>query len=171
MPITPNFSTTQLYTDITVLTITDTSSGSDVGLTGRFVYLRKYDGTYLVPSGTTTSYVFWPIGSVSFDIDCLDKDYVLDITVIWLSGSTQSYTKVILSPFTAYSELFLRSLTQAQASNPALIGNKNFWGSKCKLRTLIDDVAQAVDTLNDQTAASFALVEAKKLTDNPQLFY
>lgn len=174
MPLTVNFSSSQDAGNITVATFTDTSTGTDLTITGRLIYLRKYDGTYLVPQGTTTDYVVWPYVSGAgdtIDIDCLDKDYCLDVTVVWVSGSTLTYTKTILTLFTAYSELFLRQLTQALAANRTLITNKNYWQNKIKLRTLIDDASQAVSLINDQTIATFCLDEAKKLTDNIAIFF
>lgn len=172
MPLTPNFSCSQDAGDIETLTITDTSTGSDAGLTLRLVFFRKYDGTYLVPEGTTTDYVVWPIGQSSLDIeDMLDKDYCLDITVNWYTGSSATYTKTILTLFTAYGELFLRQLTQAVAADRQLITRQNYWVNKLKLRTLIDDATQAVELLNDQTIATFCLNEAKVLTDNPSTFF
>lgn len=174
MPVTTNFSSSQNYGDITTLTLTDTSTGSGSNITGRLVFIQKYGGSYLVPTGTTTDYVFWPYVSGTgdtIDIDVLDKDYALSISVRFYSGSSIYQTKTRLCLFTAYSELFLRQLTQAQVANPNLLNNVNFWGNKCKLRTLVDDATQAVSVLNDQTAATYALNEAKKLTDNISTFY
>lgn len=165
-----SFSASQDVGNITVATFTDTSTGL-VSVTGRLIYLRKYDGTYLVPDGTTTDYVFWPAADTSIDIDVLDKDYCLDVTVYWYSGSTAAYSDTSLVLFTAYSELCLRQLTQAVAANRTLVTNKNYWNNKVKLRTLIDDASQAVSLVNDQTIATFCLDEAKKLTDNIQIFF
>lgn len=165
-----SFSSSQDVGDITVATFTDTSTGL-VGVTGRLIYLRKYDGTYLVPTGTTTDYVFWGIGSTTIDIDVLDKDYCLDVTVAFYSGSSIAYTKTTLVLFTGYSELFLRNLTMALAANKTLLTRQNYWENKIKLRTLVDDAEQAVSLINDQTIATFCLDEAKKLTDNIQVFF
>lgn len=165
-----SFTSSQDAGNITVATFTDNSTGL-VGVTGRLIYLRKYDGTYLVPTGTTTDYVFWAAASSSINIDVLDKDYCLDVTVVWYSGSTVAGTVTNLVLFTAYSELFLRQLTQAVAANRTLITRKNYWENKIKLRTLVDDAEQAVSLINDQTIATFCLDEAKKLTDNLPIFF
>ncbi len=168
-----SFSAQQDAGNITVATFADTSTGL-VGVTGRIIYLRKYDATYLVPSGTTTDYVLWPVVSGVGDvinIDCLDKDYCLDVTVVFLVGSTATYTAVSLVLFTAYGEVFLRLLTQALAANRELLTNNNYWLNKIKLRTLLDDAAQAVSLINDQTIATLCLNESKKLTDNPSQFW
>jgi hypothetical protein len=172
MPIVPNFSTSQAAGNLGAMTITDTSTGSDGTLTGRIIRLREYDGTYLVPTGYTVNFISWPIGSSSLTVeDLLDKDYCLDITVTFYAGSTAAYTKTILTLFTGYSDVFLRQLTQNAGANRGLIAKKNFYNSKNELRTLIDDAAQAVELLNDQTIAQFCLDDAKKLTDNISTFF
>lgn len=165
-----SFSASQDAGNITVATFTDTSTGIGTP-TGRLIYLRKYDGTYLVPDGTDTDYVFWDANESTIDIDVLDKDYCLDVTVVWYSGSSQIADTGSLVLFTAYSELFLRNLVMALAANKTLITRNNFWLNSIKLRTLIDNAAQAVTLINDQTIATFCLDEAKKLTDNVQMFY
>lgn len=174
MALTPNFSSSQSASDLSVLTLTDTSTGSYSGITGRIVKFRKYDGDYLVPDGVTDDFVEWPVVSGigdTLEVDMLDKDYALDITVYYYAGSTQSTTKTILTLFTGYSDYFLRQLTQALAGNRVQSKAQNFWVNKNKLRVLIDDATQAVSLLNDQTIATFCLDEAKILTDNIQTFF
>jgi hypothetical protein len=165
-----SFTTSQDAGNITVATFTNTSTGI-AGVTGILLYLRKYDGTYLVPDGTTTDYIFWPAADASIDVDVLDKDYCLDVTMILYSGSSVAGTVTSLVLFTGYSELFLRNLTYALAGNRNLLTNQNYWFNKCKLRTLVDDATQAVSLINDQSIATFCLDEAKKLTDNIQVFF
>lgn len=173
MAFVPNFTSSQAAGDLSTGTLTDTSTGY-VGITGRLVRFRKYDGTYLVPSGVSVNYISWPYVSGTGDtlnFDMLDKDYVLDITVSYYAGSTVSTTKTILTLFTGYSDLFLRQLTQALAANNIAITAKNFWLHKNKLRVLLDDASQAVSLLNDQTVGQFCLDDAKKLTDNISNFF
>lgn len=175
MAFVPNFTSSQASGNKTVATFTDTSTGYlGSGITGRIIYLRKYTGDYLVPSGVTVTYTLWPYVAGTGDtvsIDCLDKDYCLDVTVQYLSGSTISTSKTILTLFTGYGQLFLRQLTQAFSANRATINTKNFWPQKNKLRCLLDDASQAVSLLNDQTIAQFCLDEEIKLVNNPQIFW
>lgn len=172
MAFDPNFTVTQNYGSIADFTIIDTSTGTDLTITDRRIYLRKSNATYLTPAGSTTNYITWLISGNQLVItDILDIDYALDITVEYYAGATIIYTKTILTLFTAYSELFLRILTQAQAGNNKLLDNDNFWYKKIKLRTLVDDATQAVALINDQTIATYCLNEAKDITDNIELFY
>jgi len=170
--LTPNFSTSQPSGDLSSFIITDTSTSPDGSVTGRLITLRKYNGDYLTPDNYTTTYIFWPIDSNSLTVtDILDKDYAVEITVNWYVGSTSQYTKVILTGFTGYGDLFLRQLTQALAANRTTISARNFWENKNKLRVLLDDAAQAISLLNDQTIAQFCLDKSKELTDNPSNFF
>lgn len=174
MAYTVNFTYSQAYGNITLATLTDTSTGTNPGISGRLVYLRKADGTYLTPVNSTTNYIFWPFISGAGDtinINVLYKDYALDVTVVWYTGSTQYDTLTSLCLFRAYSEKFLRQLTFAQSGRPNLLNNNNYWTQKQKLRTLIDDAIQGVAEINDQTIAQYALNAAKEMTDNPSTFY
>lgn len=170
--MTPNFSSSQSAGDLSIATYEDTSTSFSG--TGRLLYSRKYDGEYLVPSGVTTDYVPWSVVAGTGDeleVDYLDKDYALDVTCVWYLGSSPLTSKTILTLFTGYGDLFLRQLTQALAANRITITAKNFYYNKMKLRVLLDDAAQAVSLLNDQTIAQFCLDESKKMTDNLSLFF
>lgn len=170
--MTPNFSTTQPSGALTSFVITDTSASPDLTVTGRLITIRKIDGSYLVPSGSAVTYIFWAAANSSMTVsNILDKDYCVEITVTWYIGSTVGYTKTIITLFIGYTDLFLRQLTQALSVNKMIISQYNFWLNKNKLRVLLDDAEQAVLELNDQTIAQFCLDEAKKLTDNINTFF
>lgn len=161
----------QNYGNIDACVLTDTSTSLS-GITVRLVYFQKVDGSYLKPTGQTTDYTVWSMASNTLTInDLLDKDYALLVVVKWYTGSSVTSTSSTLTPFTAYTELFLRQLSQYQAANNNLLSNRNFWYNKAKLRTLVNDVAQAVSYLNDQTVAQAAVDDCKEMTDNPTTFY
>jgi len=171
MAFVPLFTTSQPAGTLTSCTITDTSTG-DPGITTKIIRFRKYDGTYLVPTGYTADYVNWPVGTNPLTItNLLDIDYCLDIVVYYYIGSTLNTTKTILTLFTGYSDLFLRQLTQATAANKITLTAQNFWVNKNRLRVRLDDAAQAVSLLNDQTIAQLCLDDAKTLTDNLPTFF
>ena len=54
MPLVPNFTASQFSGTPSIITLTDTSTGSDVTIAKRRVYLLQSNGTFLVPTGTTT---------------------------------------------------------------------------------------------------------------------
>ena len=157
MPLTPNFSTSQAVGEPSVITVTDTSTGSDAAIASRRVYLVDYEGNYVVASGTTTAYTPWPLAQTSIDIDCLTEDMALSVVVTWNdAGGVQLYTKTVLTGFTLYNETFYYSLTQGQAavSNPSYILQDNgYFDNKSRLRTLIDSGDQAIALGGDITSA------------------
>lgn len=170
---TPNFSISQSASTPSIFTLTDTSAGSDGAITQRRIYIYQSDGTTLVPTGTMTTYVNFPlISGNSIDINVLNIDYALNIIVQWLDVSnTVLYSKQGLYLFTYYSELFYYGLTQFQTSQPNLIDNPNYYGEKMKLRVSLDEAASSVSVGNDITSAEAALTRAQYLINNTILFY
>lgn len=72
-----------------IINFVDESTG--VTVTGRKIYLLLDNGDYLVPVGTTTSYIDWPTSSPSpFQVDVLDKDYSINISVLFEGTSNTS---------------------------------------------------------------------------------
>lgn len=172
MPLSPNFSTSQVLGEPSEIVVTDTSTGSDVAITQRRIYLLTTDGIFLVPSGTSTEYIAWIAGSISKTVDALTRDRALLITVQWLNVSNVVlYDKVILCTFTLYNEAFDYYLTQMLTANPILINDNNFWDNKSTLRTYIDSGNQAVSLAADQAGAQFCYDEATNLRLGSQYYY
>lgn len=171
MPLVPDFSASQSLGELNILSLEDISTGSDVSITRRLVYIQSFDGSYLVPEGTTTDYIVWAIEDSTIDIDVLNKDYSLLVTVVWVHISTPLYTKIILFSFTGYTETFELARTRDIASNQKLINSANYWYNYSKLRTLIDNAEQAVALGNDQTASQINLDLAYQIIQNLNYFY
>ena len=175
MPLTPNFSTSQQAGLPSNVIITDTSTGSDVAVVERRVYLVNYAGEYVVADGTTTDYTVWPLAQSSISIDCLSADTALTVTVDWVdvSGVTL-YTKTVLAGFTLYNETFYYSLTQGQAavSNPSyILQDTTYFQNKSKLRCLIDSGDQSVTLGYDITSAQLCYDLATAMVNNQNLFF
>lgn len=175
MPLVPNFSTSQTAGSPSVINIQDTSTGSDGAVTQRRVYLVDWQGNYVVPSGTTTSYVQWPLAQTSISIDCLSEDMALSITVEWLNVSNVAlYNKTEMVGFTLYNESFYYSLTQAQAaaSTPTtILQDTTFLKNKSNLRLFIDSGDQAVTLASDIVSAQQCYNLASNLTNNQDFYF
>lgn len=172
MSLNPSISVSQSLGAPSILTFTDVSTGSDGAITERRIYLRKSDGTYLVPSGTTTSYIVWDYADDTISVDVMNKDYALEITVLFVnsSGSTL-YTFSDTYVFTLYSEEFYYGLTQELAGNYPIIADDNYYSNKFRLRTEIDSANQAISIGGDIAASQACLDRAKYLVDNQSLFF
>lgn len=174
MPITtPNFSATQSAGTPENILVTDTSVGSDAGLTSRRVYLLQSDGTYLVPSGTTTDYILWPIADASITIeDVLVQDTALSITVDWMTNSTITYTKTTAYGFQAFGENFYYGLILGQVpiTVPAIQQSTNYWENLSMFRCLLDSAYNAI-TLNSDIYSAQTCYDSDQSIINNQQFY
>lgn len=93
MPLTENFSTSQVIGLPQRIYFTDTSTGNDGSVGERRIFLQKEDGTYLTPDGSATDYILWPLATNPFYVDILDKDYALNVTVVWW-GDEQDFLMI-----------------------------------------------------------------------------
>jgi len=168
----PNFSTNQTLGNPSAITITDTSTGSDGTITQRRVYLRQANGSFLVPTGTSTDYIEWDYADSSIDIDALIVDVALDVIVQWLNiSNTVLYDKTSLVGFTLYNETFDYQLTQLLAANPLLVNDNNFFEHKSDLRTFIDSGNQAIELADDILAAQLCYTAATDLRLSSQYLF
>lgn len=173
MPLTPDFSASQTLGDESTVSLTDTSTGSDGAITQRRVYLRKADGTFLVPEGNgNDEYIEWPWADSEIDIDALDKDYALDVIVQWLNVSNVIlYSKTELIGFPLYNETFDYGLTQLLSGNPLLINDNDFFSNKSDLRVEIDSGNQAIEQASDIYGAQQCYDRATALRISSQYFF
>lgn len=159
MAITVSFTTSQVVGALQNIVLVDGSTGSDVSAVSRRVSYQTAISTYLVPSGTTTSYIEWPLASGNtLTSDVLSTDQALNITLSYVDVSGNSVASATgLRGFTLYNETFYYSLTQAQAMQnqppPMIIQDSNYFSNKLILRTLIDSGNQAIELGDDITTA------------------
>ncbi len=173
MPFVPDFIRVQL-SNLTSVVITDTSTGSDGSIASRRVYFETYNGGFVVPTGTTTDYVSFPLSSgASIQIDnLLYRDYGLNVRVDWLDVSNVAiYTKTIPSGFGGYAKYFLYQLTQYQISNKKLLYQRNFRESKLDCWQSVLSADNAITYAGDLTNAQACYDDAKYYIDHPELFY
>lgn len=175
MPLTPNFTTSQQAGLPSNVIVTDTSTGSDVAIVARRVYLTNYAGEYVVADGTTTDYTPWPLAQSSISINCLTQDSALQVTVEWVDvAGVVLYTKTSLAGFTLYNLTFYYSLTQGQAAvgNPSyILQDNNYFNNKSKLKTLIDSGNNAITLGYDITSAQECYDLATYLVTNQNLYF
>ncbi len=163
----PNFSTSQTVGLPNKINFLDTSTGSDVTIVGRVIFMQLYDGSYIVQDGTTTDYELWPIADSTITLNVLEQDQAVNIIVNWvdINGDTVE-TKTILTGFTLYDETFDYGLTQMLAGNPLLINDNRFFYNKSKLRVYLDSGNNAITLASDITSAQLCYDEATLLRIN-----
>lgn len=172
MPLVPNFTIGNILGLPAVVLLTDTSTGSDVLVTSRNVFLITNNQAYLVPAGTSTNYIVWAIANATTQINALDKDYALQVTVNWVNsiGATL-YTKTILVNINNYSSAFEYSLVFDEANGLASLNSHKWLSSRMKLRLAIDDSGNAILKGNNITIAQSADDRGTWLIKNKNTFY
>jgi hypothetical protein len=171
MAFNGDFSITELSTP-NVFTITDISASTDGGdpnLTGRTIFLRKADGSLLVPG------IAWDIEDDSITLDVLSKDMALDVEVVWASSDMlpdpSTYVHKELKAFTGYGEAFNYRLIQLQSANPSVINTSGYLQHKMELRVALDNARDAVAVGEDIYSAQQMLERSNYLIANEKYFY
>jgi len=179
MPFTPGFSTSQTIGLPNKINFTDTSTGSDINIVSRRIFIQDAANTYIVQKGTTTTYEDWAITSgldpLSISLDVLKKDMALYLTVQWGNVSGQTFTvlyeKSYLTGFTLYNESFDYQMTQVLSGNPLLINDHNFFANKSQLRVSIDSGNQAIFLAADIFGGQQCYDRATNLRLNSPYFF
>jgi len=172
MPLVPNFTASQFSGTPSIITLTDTSTGSDVTIAKRRVYLLQSNGTFLVPTETTTDYINWNLSDPSISLNVLSQDTALSITVQWLTSTNAIVTsKVISFAFTAYNETFYYGLTEQQVASPAIVNSTFWYQNKMILRVELDSAVQAITFASDIFSAQQALNRATYLVTNSNYYF
>ena len=177
MPFTPGFSTSQTIGLPNKINFTDTSTGSDINIVSRRIFIQDAANTYIVQKGTTTTYEDWvivspPLDPLSISLDVLKKDMALYLTVQWLNASnTVLYEKSYLTGFTLYNESFDYQMTQVLSGNPLLINDHNFFANKSQLRVSIDSGNQAIFLAADIFGGQQCYDRATNLRLNSPYFF
>ena len=172
MAFLQDFTAAQVYGFPNIIRLEDTSTGSDVAIVGRRVYLQKLDGSYLVPEGTSTDFIEWDILDATLLVDILTKDMVLTITVEWIDVSGDVlFTKAKVSLFTLFLKSFFYYLTQQQSANPNLIRDINYFNYKSKLWVYITSAINAVELASDTFNAQSSLDAGSLLVSNENKYF
>ncbi len=170
MPFSPNFSAVQ-QPSLTNILFVDTSTGTFPAVTARRIFLYKVDNTTLVPSGTTTPYIDWPIISGigdTLNVNVLPKDYSLTIVVNWISGTTD--VKTLVFTFTGYTNSALYKLVQDISAQPSKLNDTNFYSNLEKAYCDLDNANQS-QAYSDQYSSQNALDRIYNLITHQSLYF
>ena len=173
MPLVPNFTTAESLATLANVTFTDTSTGSDGGLTSRRIYIRLANGNWLTTAGesTTEAYETWAIGDASITLALLSESTTGNVTVKWMTGSVATYTKTILQIWDLYDYLFAFELIQSQTATPGIIQDTNYYSNFFQFITNIWNAESAVVYGDDLYSSQGALNVNQNMINNQTLFF
>lgn len=172
MPLTPAFTISQSAIAPSVITATDTSSGSDVAVSARRIYFQTTYGTYLVEAGVTTTYNPWSYADASESFDVLTEDFSLSITVQWVnSGGTVLYTLTQVYCLPEFNKQNFYYLVQQQALTPSILQDTTYASNMAVYWTNIIGAIQAVEVGADIAASQNCLNRATNMMNNQTLYF
>lgn len=178
MAYTLDFTAVQ-QSDLSKILLTDTSSGgAEPSLTSRRIYLYKLDGTTLVPDGTTTEYIDWPIVNPSgigdtIELNVLSRDYSLRIFVVTTSSSPvvgATYTKSEVFTTVGFSNLGAYEILETISADPSNLNDPDFRLNFYILGGEIENAELAQDYEN-QFSAQAALDRAFQMLSNRSYYF
>lgn len=172
MAFVPLFTVSQPIGAPSNVTLSDVSTGSDVDIVGRKVYISTWNGSYLVESGVSTDYETWLLADTSITLNLLPYDEAVRIVVEWISvTNVVLYDKVGYYGLVQFNEEFDYGLTQNVAANPLLINDNSFWMNKLKLRILIESGNNAIENVSDIYSAQQCYNLATELRNESQYYF
>lgn len=172
MAFSPAFSVSQSAATPSVLVLTDTSTGSDGSITKRRIYITDSSGAYIVPSGTTTDYIEWPLATNPISIDVLTQDTAANILVQWLNVSNAVlYDTDDNFALCEYGKQFYFYLIQQLALNPNTFQDLNYQTNLALFWTYIIGAINAI-SIGDSLSASQDLMNLEtNMQQNQSLYF
>lgn len=174
MPLTVNFVAAQSPISPNIVILGDTSVGTDVLVVNRRIYVTDYAGQPVVPSGTTTDYIEFPLSSPTINLNILPRDMAYTITVVWLNASNVAlYTLTQTFCFSIYTKQFLYYLVQGQSGLlvPPITSDSNYDFNLGILWTAIKGAINAIEIANDVSASQTCLNRAFQLMQNENISF
>lgn len=172
MPLNPAFSIGQIPATPNIVVAIDESTGSDVLVTQRRIFIQDSQGNYLVPSGTTTNYTQWAIADASINLNILTEDEAVEATVQWLD-----VTNVVLyelaNPFclAEYSKNFFYYLVQLVGDEPSIPADTNYNSNSALFWARVEGAMNAVVNNSDIAGSQNCLNKATQMRLNQSLYF
>jgi hypothetical protein len=173
MALNPNFTSTEDLYSNNLVTFNDTSTGTDGTITVRHISILLADGTYLVPTGTSTTYIVWDYANSSILLDLITKSTAGTVTVEWFADPSQAaiYTLTKYEEWNLYDYVFLFGLLGNQTSKPIVVDDIGYWPNSWYMCTNIFQAENAITKMNDTYSAQAALDRNQELIDNQSKFF
>lgn len=126
MPLSPSIAVSQSGLTPQSFTVIDDSTGSDVAIVGRRIYVQNAFGVYLTGDGTV-NYTNWALINVSITLSFLTEDIGANITTDWVdSGGNVLYMYNTNYPLSEIGKQFFYYLLQLQGLKPGVYMDTNY---------------------------------------------
>lgn len=171
MPLSPAFTVSQSGLTPNSLTVTDVSTGSNVAIVARRVYVQDAFGNYLTGNGSV-NYTAWALVDTSITLAILTEDIGANIRVDWIDVNGSSVDTLNNNyPLPEFNQQFTYYLIQQQADTPSIYQDNNYKGNLSELWVNIVAGINAVTYGNDIAACQACFSRATYMRLNENLFF
>jgi hypothetical protein len=172
MSFTQSFSVLQSPTNPAIVVLEDTSTGTNLSITSRRIYIQDYNGNYLVPDGVTTDYIVWPLATNPISLNILTQDTAVNIRVNWVNSlNVELYTLNNNYCLVEFNKQFLYYLIQLQSLTYNVIQDTNYWGNVAIFWTNIIGAINSVEIGNDIYASQVCLNRATFMQSQQSYYF
>lgn len=173
MPLTPAFSVAQSAATPANATFTDSSTGSDAAVTQRRIYITDSNGDAVVPSGTSTTYIAWPLATNPIEVeDLLTQDLAVTVTIQWLNVS--NVVLYDLSEVYCLREFNIQNfiyLIQQQALSPGKVQDATYFSNLCQYWINIEGANTMIVEAEDLAGSQACLNRATNFLNNETFYF
>lgn len=155
------------------ITLIDTSSSPDPGLTSRRAAFKLANGNWLTTAGesTTIAYETWPIADASLTLTLLSRSTAIDISVEWLTGSTATGMDTVATAFVEFDYLFAYSLIGDQTSDPGIVQDANYYSNFSQYIVNLFCAETAVSVGSDIYSSQSAMNRNFQMETNENMYF
>lgn len=173
MPFTPSFVVSQSAETPSSVTFTDDSSGSDVLILSRRIYITDSAGNPVVPEGTTTDYIAWALATNPITVEnLLPNDLDVNIEVTWNgAGGAELYSEEAAYPLNENNKQFFFYLMQQQALVPGIVQDSNYFSNLAQYWTNIVASINVTENTAVIAAGQNCIDRATYMMQNESLFF
>lgn len=172
MPYLPSYSATQQFSSPSVVTLTDQSTGSDIAITERRVFVQDYAGTYLKEVAQSANYKVWSIAAATVTLDVLQKDTAVRITVQYVdTNGNVLYTAIKYKCCDINSQTGKYAVLQKWVSDPSIINDPNYRSGIVALETYLVGAQGAITAGSNLVLSQQCLDGAKTMLDKQTLYF
>lgn len=171
MPLTPAILVSQTGLTPKNFTVTDDSTGSDVLIVARQIYVQDAFGNYLTGNGTI-NYDVWALADSSVTFTFLTEDIAVNILVNWVNvsgGAVATYNNNY--PLSEIGKQFFYYLLQLQGLKPGVYMDTNYVLNLAMYWVNIVAGDHAVNFGNDISAAQNCYLRETQMRLKQNLYF
>lgn len=174
MALDAAFTATESLADPNLITFEDTSTGTDLTITVRRIYVQLANGNWVDEDGnesTTETYIEWDYADDTIQLSLITKSTAADIEVKWMAGSTEVYSESEEYGFNLYDYLAGLQLLQGNTSAPEQVQDTNYYSNMQQFIVNLWNEEAAIEIGNDIYSSQGAMNRNQLMIQNDDFYF